>query len=168
MLKMHYPALLAGDPAWKARAATFAAKVHELISFLVDVRGVKAVDVELKGRATYHDSCSGLRELGIREQPRRLLRSVKGLELVELTDAEVCCGFGGTFSVKYPDISNAIVARKADQVAATGADLLLAGDLGCLMNMAGKLSRQGRTIQVRHVAEVLAGETRDPAIGEAP
>ena len=136
----------------------FAAKVHELISFLVDVRGVKAVDVELKARATYHDSCSGLRELGIREQPRRLLRSVKGLELVELADAEVCCGFGGTFSVKYPDISNAIVERKAEQIAATGADMLLAGDLGCLMNMAGKLSRQGRNVAVRHVAEVLAGE----------
>ncbi len=127
---------------------------------------MSAVDASLEARATYHDSCSGLRELGIREQPRQLLRSVKGLQLVELTDAEVCCGFGGTFSVKYPDISNAIVARKAEHIAATGADLLLAGDLGCLMNMAGKLSRQGRTIAARHVAEVLAGELADPAIGE--
>ena len=90
------------------------------------------------------------------------------MQLVELTDADVCCGFGGTFSVKYPDISNAIVERKAEHIAATGADLLLAGDLGCLMNMAGKLSRQGRTIAVRHVAEVLAGELADPAIGERP
>ena len=127
---------------------------------------MKAVDVELKARATYHDSCSGLRELGIREQPRPLLRSVKGLELVELTDAEVCCGFGGTFSVKYPDISNAIVERKTEQITATGADMLLAGDLGCLMNMAGKLSRQGRNVAVRHVAEVLAGELDQPAICE--
>jgi L-lactate dehydrogenase complex protein LldE len=166
MLKRHYPELLKDDPAWKARATAFAAKVHELLSFLVDVRGVSAVDASLEARATYHDSCSGLRELGIREQPRQLLRSVKGLQLVELADAEVCCGFGGTFSVKYPDISNAIVARKTEHIAATGADLLLAGDLGCLMNMAGKLSRQGRTIAVRHVAEVLAGELADPAIGE--
>jgi len=166
MLKLHYPELLKDDPAWKARAAAFGAKVHELISFLVNVRGVSAVDAELKARATYHDSCSGLRELGVREQPRKLLRSVRGLELVELTDADVCCGFGGTFSVKYPDISNAIVERKAEHVATTGADLLLAGDLGCLMNMAGKLSRQGRKIAVRHVAEVLAGELGDPAIGE--
>ena len=168
MLKLHYPELLAGDAAWKPRAAAFAGKVHELVSFLVDVRGVKAVDAKLEARATYHDSCSGLRELGISEQPRKLLRSVKGLQLVELTDADVCCGFGGTFSVKYPDISNAIVERKAEHVAATGADLLLAGDLGCLMNMAGKLSRQGRKIAVRHVAEVLAGEFADPAIGERP
>ena len=168
MLRLHYPDLLQADPAWKPRASSFAAKVHELISFLVNVRGVSAVDAELKARATYHDSCSGLRELGVREQPRKLLRSVRGLELVELTDADVCCGFGGTFSVKYPDISNAIVERKAEHIATTGADLLLAGDLGCLMNMAGKLSRQGRRIAVRHVAEVLAGELSDPAIGERP
>jgi L-lactate dehydrogenase complex protein LldE len=168
MLKLHYPALLKDDPAWQARVAAFAAKVHELVSFLVDVRGVDAVHAKLEARATYHDSCSGLRELGISEQPRKLLRSVEGLQLVELTDADVCCGFGGTFSVKYPDISSAIVERKTEHVAATGADLLLAGDLGCLMNMAGKLSRQGRRIAVRHVAEVLAGELADPAIGGRP
>jgi L-lactate dehydrogenase complex protein LldE len=168
MLKLHYPELLAGDPAWKTRGAAFAAKVHELVAFLVNVRGVSSVDAELKARATYHDSCSGLRELGVREQPRKLLRSVKGLELVELVDADVCCGFGGTFSVKYPEISNSIVESKAGHIVATGADLLLAGDLGCLMNMAGKLSRQGRKIAARHVAEVLAGELRDPPIGGRP
>ena len=168
MLKVHYPELLAGDATWKARATAFAAKVHELISFLVDVRGLARVEARLEARATYHDSCSGLRELGIHGQPRQLLRSVEGLELVELTDADVCCGFGGTFSVKYPDISNAIVERKVDQIVATGADVLLAGDLGCLMNMAGKLSRQGRRIAVRHVAEVLAGELGEPAICERP
>jgi L-lactate dehydrogenase complex protein LldE len=167
MLKAHYPDLLKGDRAWEDKAKAFAAKVHELISFLVDVRGMTAVDATFKGRVTYHDSCSGLRELGVREQPRQLLKTVKGLELVELTDADVCCGFGGTFAVKYPDISNSIVSKKTDQVAVTGADLLLAGDLGCLMNMAGKLSREGRTTKVRHVAEVLAGELSDPAIGEA-
>jgi L-lactate dehydrogenase complex protein LldE len=168
MLKLHYPALLKADPAWSARADAFAAKVHELVSFLVNVRGVSAVDAHLEARATYHDSCSGLRELGVHGEPRKLLRSVKGFELVELVDADVCCGFGGTFSVKYPDISNAIVERKAEHIAATGADMLLAGDLGCLMNMAGKLSRQGRKIAVRHIAEVLAGELGDPAIGEGP
>jgi L-lactate dehydrogenase complex protein LldE len=168
MLKMHYPALLAADSAWKLRAVAFAAKVHELISFLVNVRGVAKVDTALEARVTYHDSCSGLRELGIHDQPRKLLRTVKGLELVELTDANVCCGFGGTFSVKYPDISNAIVERKTEHIAAAGADILLAGDLGCLMNMAGKLSRQGRKIAVRHVAEVLAGELGEPAICQRP
>ena len=167
MLKAHYPELLAGDPAWKERSQKFAAKVHELVSFLVNVRGVASVDARLEARATYHDSCSGLRELGVREQPRKLLRTVKGLELVELVDADVCCGFGGTFSIKYPEISNSIVESKTQHVAATGADMLLAGDLGCLMNMAGKLSRQGRRIAVRHVAEVLAGELSDPPIGEA-
>jgi L-lactate dehydrogenase complex protein LldE len=167
MLKAHYPELLAGDRAWEDKAKAFAAKAHELISFIVDVRGMEAVDASFQGRVTYHDSCSGLRELGVREQPRKLLKSVKGLELVELTDADVCCGFGGTFAVKYPDISNSIVSKKTDQVAVTGADLLLAGDLGCLMNMAGKLSREGRSTKVRHVAEVLAGEMQDPAIGEA-
>jgi L-lactate dehydrogenase complex protein LldE len=99
MLKAHYPELLAGDPAWKERTQRFAAKVHELVSFLVNVRGVAAVDARLEARATYHDSCSGLRELGVREQPRKLLRTVKGLELVDLVDADVCCGFGGTFSI---------------------------------------------------------------------
>lgn len=137
------------------------------MSFLVDVRGMTSVEATFEGRVTYHDSCSGLRELGVREQPRQLLKTVRGLQLVELTDADVCCGFGGTFAVKYPDISNSIVSKKTDQVAVTGADLLLAGDLGCLMNMAGKLSREGRSTKVRHVAEVLAGELNDPAIGEA-
>jgi L-lactate dehydrogenase complex protein LldE len=167
MLKAHYPELLAGDAAWKDRTQKFAAKVHELVSFLVNVRGVDAVNARLEARATYHDSCSGLRELGVHEQPRKLLRTVKGLELVDLVDADVCCGFGGTFSIKYPEISNSIVESKTQHVAATGADMLLAGDLGCLMNMAGKLSRQGRRIAVRHVAEVLAGELSDPPIGEA-
>lgn len=167
MLKTHYPELFAGDTKWEVRANAFAAKVHELMSFLVDVRGMTGVEASFKGRVTYHDSCSGLRELGVREQPRKLLKTVKGLELVELTDADVCCGFGGTFAVKYPDISNAIVSKKSDQVTAAGADLLLAGDLGCLMNIAGKLRREGRATHVRHVAEVLAGELADPAIGEA-
>jgi len=167
MLKKHYPELFHGDAAWSNRAQAFAAKVHELVSFLTDVMGVDAVAARHSGRATYHDSCSGLRELGVRDQPRKLLASVEGLELTEMNGPDICCGFGGTFSVKYPDISNAIVSEKAATIEATKADLLLAGDLGCLMNMAGKLKRQGRAIEVRHVAEVLAGMTDAPAIGEA-
>lgn len=164
MLKLHYPALLADDPEWSGKAKAFAERVYELISFLVDVRGMEAVEAEYQGRATYHDSCSGLRELGIKDQPRRLLSSVKGLELKEMADSEVCCGFGGTFAIKFPDISNAMVEKKTANVGAAEPDLLLAGDLGCLMNMAGKLKREGRKIAVRHVAEVLAGELSDPPI----
>lgn len=167
MLKSHYPKLLAHDPAWAARARTFAERVHELVSFLVHVRGLTTVDAVYEGRVTYHDSCSGLRELGIKQQPRQLLSSVKGLDLVEMADNEVCCGFGGTFAIKYSDISNAMVEKKTRNIAASDPSLLLAGDLGCLMNMAGKMKREGRNIAVRHVAEILAGELSDPPIGEA-
>jgi L-lactate dehydrogenase complex protein LldE len=166
MLKLHYAELFADEPEWSARAEAFSAKVHELIGFLVDIRGLGAVDAAFAGTITYHDSCSGLRELGIRDQPRRLLRSVDGLSVAELKDADVCCGFGGTFCVKYPDISNAIVEKKTASISASGADMLLAGDLGCLLNMAGKLKRQGSAIHSRHVAEVLAGMTDVPPIGE--
>lgn len=165
MLKKHYPGLFAGDPKWEARAAAFSAKVHELVSFLVDVRGMSHVVARHEGSVTYHDSCSGLRELGIRHQPRALLASVAGAKLVEMAYSDVCCGFGGTFCVKYPDISNAIVQEKTKNVEASGAETLLAGDLGCLMNIAGKLKREGSTIAVRHVAEVLAGMDDTPPIG---
>ena len=166
MLAHHYPALLADDPDWAPRARAFAARVHELVSFLVDVRGMTRVDAAFAGTVTYHDSCSGLREMGVKRQPRALLASVAGLTLTEMPDCEVCCGFGGTFSVKYPDVSNAIVEKKTRDVAESGARTLLAGDLGCLMNMAGKLRREGKAIAVRHVAEVLAGDTAEPPIGE--
>jgi len=115
---------------------------------------------------TYHDACSGLRELGVKLQPRQLLASVEGLKLRELPGAEICCGFGGTFCIKYPEISDKMVSDKEADIAATGADAVLAGDLGCLLNLAGKLSRHGRRIEVRHVAEVLAGMTEEvPPIG---
>lgn len=161
-----YPAILAGTPE-AAAAEDLAARTHEIVSFLTDVLGVARVEAAYAGRATYHDSCSGLRSLGIKEQPRRLLASVEGLALAEMPDAEVCCGFGGTFCVKYPEISNRMVANKAANVGDSGADLLLAGDLGCLMNMAGKMSREGRAVHARHVVEVLAGDTDTPPIGEA-
>ena len=166
MLRVHYPELFAGDPAWAARADGFAARVYELISFLVDVMRVARVDAIYDGTVTYHDACSGLRELGVKGQPRKLLATVTGLSLAEMQDADVCCGFGGTFCVKYPDISDAITEKKALRVAETGAPTLLAGDLGCLMNMAGKLQRMGKPVSARHVAEVLAGMSHTPAIGE--
>ena len=167
MLKMHYPELLADDPAWGRRAKAFAVRVHELVSFLVDVRKVERITARFDGTVTYHDSCSGLRELGIKAQPRALLATVEGLALKELDEAHVCCGFGGTFATKYPEISNAMVERKAQKIAETGAQCLLAGDLGGLLNMRGKLSRLGTPVSARHVAEVLAGMTATPAIGEA-
>jgi L-lactate dehydrogenase complex protein LldE len=165
MIKAHYPELFEDDPNWLPRARDLAARTHELTSFLVDVLGVTQVEARFEGEVTYHDSCSGLRELGVHAQPRRLLRSVAGLALVELPHADVCCGFGGTFAVKYSDISGQIVDQKVGNVVETGAPMLLAGDLGCLMNIAGRLSRHGHPVAVRHVAEILAGMTDDPPIG---
>ncbi len=168
MIIKHYPELFEGDEKWEARAEALAARTHELTSFLIDVMGRRAVDTRLSATCTYHDSCSSLRELGVKEQPRTLLNSVFGLELKELEQTEVCCGFGGTFCVKYPEISNAMVSKKASHAEATGAEMLLAGDLGCLFNIAGKLLRNGSKMDVRHVAEVLAGMTDTPPIGRPP
>jgi L-lactate dehydrogenase complex protein LldE len=167
MIAHHFPALFADDPQYRGRAEALGAKTHELVSFLADVRGVRQVAARHEGVVTYHDSCSGLRELGVKAQPRALLAGMAGTTVKEMADAEICCGFGGTFCVKYPDVSTRMVADKVRAIAATGADTLLAGDLGCLLNMAGRLKREGVPVQVRHVAEVLAGRTRDvPAIGE--
>jgi L-lactate dehydrogenase complex protein LldE len=166
MIRQHYPELFAGDPGVFQRAQQLAKRTYELVSFLTEILQVERVDARYQGVATYHDSCSGLRELGIKEQPRQLLHSVAGLRLAELPGAEICCGFGGTFCVKYPEISDRMVADKAADIVATGADTLLAGDLGCLLNMAGKLARLGKEVRVRHVAEVLAGTTgTTPPIG---
>ena len=174
MLKRHLPGLFTGGGAgWRERAERLAGRTWELTSFLVDVCGMDAAGGALETaaapdgvrRVTYHDSCSGLRELGVREQPRRLLAGVAGLDLVEMPDREACCGFGGTFCVKYPEISGRMVEEKAENVTATGADAVLAGDLGCLLNIAGRLGREGRSVRAFHVAEVLAG-TADRGIGE--
>ena len=172
MIKEHYTELLQDDPPWHARAKAVAERTWELMAFIHDVRGMRRVAARYDGVVTYHDSCSGLRELGVKRQPRALLGSVEGLKLKELPGAETCCGFGGTFCVKYPEISDKMVEAKAEDVLATGADTLLAGDMGCLMNMAGKLRRMrteagARPTRVRHVAEVLAGMTDEPPIGEA-
>ena len=168
MLKSHLPHLFEDDPNLKARAEALSAKTFELVSFLVDERGLNSVPAHYDGTVTYHDSCSGLRELGIKNQPRELLASIEGLTLVEMKEPEICCGFGGTFCVKYPDISTRMVSDKTADIVASGADTILAGDLGCLLNIAGRLSREGQTIKVRHIAEVLAGITNElPAIGQA-
>ena len=167
MLKKHYPGLFSDNEDWRQRAEALSAKTFELISFLVDVMDVKDLDISHEGSVTYHDSCSGLRELGIARQPRKLLNMVDNLTVKEMRDADVCCGFGGTFCVKYSDISNAIVGKKTANIDASGADMLLAGDLGCLLNMAGKLKREGSKVRARHVAEVLAGRTEVPPIGDA-
>lgn len=157
-IRHDYPALFDNEPEWRARAERLAAKSFELMSFLHDELGVRsAAGVRFEGTATYHDSCSGLRGLGIKGQPRALLGGVTGLTLKEMQDSEVCCGFGGTFCVKYPEISEKMVDDKIRNVLATGADTLLGGDLGCLMNIAGRLSRINAPVRVYHAAEVLAG-----------
>jgi L-lactate dehydrogenase complex protein LldE len=168
MIAKHYPSLFKDDPDLAVQADDLAGRTHELVSFLADVMKVKRLDGEFARTVTYHDSCAGLRELGVKEQPRRLLQGLKGLKIAEMGEPEVCCGFGGTFCVKYPDISNKMVDAKAGDIEASGAEVMLAGDMGCLLNMAGKLRRRGSKIEVRHVAEVLAGRTAQPGIGDAP
>lgn len=157
MIKRHYADFFQDSPDWSLKHEELAAKTYELTQFLHDVMLWRPEGVALHGRATYHDSCSGLRELGVKAAPRALLAAVDGLELLPLPGEEACCGFGGTFCVKYPAISTAIVADKTRAIRATGADFLLAGDLGCLMNMAGKLARDDTSVRCFHVAEVLAG-----------
>ena len=169
MLRAHYPELFADEPGFLPEVQAFAAKCYELVSFLTEVMKVERVAASYDGTITYHDACSGLRELGVKAQPRKLLAGVAGASLTELPGAEICCGFGGTFCIKYPEISDRMVSDKIDDIVATGADTLLAGDLGCLLNMAGKMTRRGKDIRVRHIAEVLADMTGEvPPIGRPP
>jgi L-lactate dehydrogenase complex protein LldE len=156
MLRKHYPEVLANDAAYAPRARELAEKTHELVSFLVRVRNMTRVDAACEVRACYHDSCSSLREMKVKTEPRQLLGSVEGLELVELKDAAVCCGFGGLFSIKYPEISERMADDKIADAESTGAQIIASGDLGCLLHLAGRIARQGKTMQVRHVAEILA------------
>jgi len=154
MIRTHYPEVLPGD----ADALALAARTHELTSFLVNVRGMTGVSASRKTRACYHDSCSGLRELGVRAEPRKLLASVGGLEVSDLADWQVCCGFGGLFCVKYPEIAHRMADDKLTDVRATGADMLIGGDLGCLLHLERRMKQTGKAMEVRHVAEILAGE----------
>lgn len=165
MIKVHFPELFQDDSHWLARSQALSAKTHELLSFLTDVCDFVPEKRQLQADYTYHHSCSGLRDMKVTTQPKKLLQSVEGLNHIELKGSTECCGFGGTFCVKYSDISNQIVEEKAGNIRATGANILLGGDWGCLMNMAGKLNREktaeDTNIVAMHTAEVLAGMAED-------
>ena len=167
MVKTHMEELFADEPDTRARAAQVASRTSELTSFLA-ARAPGAIDARHDGAATYHDSCSGLRELGVRDQPRALLARVEGLTLREYAGAQDCCGFGGTFCVKYSDISTRMCGARCDEIERSRVDLLLGGDVSCLLNLGGLLARRGSPVEVRHVAEVLAGMTDEPPLGRAP
>ncbi len=173
-ISVHYPEMFKDDAKMARRARELASRTYELTTFLADIMKVGRIQGRHPAVAAYHDSCSGLRELGIHRQPRALLAGIEDLQLKEMKAGENCCGFGGMFCVKYPEISEKMVDGKVDDIKATGAGMLLGGDLGCLMNMAGRLYRRGETVEVRHVAEVLAGMTGDAAplgagrVGKAP
>ena len=159
MIRCHYPALFAEDPDVRRRIDALCARTWELTTFLHEVVGLKSLPGRFEGEVTYHDSCSGLRELGVMHQPRALLALQPGVKLTEMKDARACCGFGGTFSMKYGDISTAIVDEKIDRIRASGAPCVVLGDLGCMLNIEGRLRRLGDTrTRVLHIAQVLAGE----------
>jgi L-lactate dehydrogenase complex protein LldE len=158
MVKTEYPGLLAHDAPRRRAADALGARTHELSQFIVEVLGIERVESGFTGKVTYHDSCHLLRGLGESRCPRVLLRSVKGVELVDLDGADECCGFGGSFSVRLPEVSTAILAKKLDSVERTGADCLVACDAGCLMQMGGGLSRRRSRVRPLHLAQVLVGE----------
>ena len=160
MVKTEYPGLLKGDPALKAAADALGRKTYELSQFLVDVLGVTTVESSFKGKVTYHDSCHLLRGLGESRAPRVLLEGVEGCELVELPGSDECCGFGGSFSVRLPEVSTAILDKKLANAESTGVDCLVACDAGCLMQMGGGLSRRGSRVRALHLAQVLEPEGR--------
>jgi L-lactate dehydrogenase complex protein LldE len=158
-IKNEYPVILADEPEWCSRAVALGRRVYELTDFLVNVAKLDRVPGSFAGRVTYHDSCTGLRSLGIKAQPRALLARLPGVELQEMSGAEECCGFGGTFSVKFGELSAAIAERKCANACATGAAAIVGGDLGCLLNIEGKLRRMGdHETQVLHIAEVLTAK----------
>jgi L-lactate dehydrogenase complex protein LldE len=159
MIRVHYASLFTGRPE-HADIERLAARTYELTDFLVNIARLAAVPGVFTGSVTYHDSCSGLRELGIKTQPRAMLARIAGLQLTEMAEAETCCGFGGTFAVKYGDISARMADNKCAHIAASGAGTIVAGDLGCLLNIEGRLRRRGdQRTQVLHIAELLAGDS---------
>jgi len=158
MVKTEYPGLLRDDPALKAAADVLATKTYELSQFLVDVLGVTSVESSFRGKVAYHDSCHLLRGLGESRAPRTLLRGVKGCQLVELPGSDECCGFGGSFSVRLPEVSSAVLDKKLATAEGTGADCLVACDAGCLMQMGGGLTRRGSRVRAVHLAQILAPE----------
>ncbi|MEP4484289.1 MAG: (Fe-S)-binding protein [Halioglobus sp.] len=167
MITHHYPNILEGQ--WRERALELAARTFELTQFLSEISGLKRAN-ELRpeiGSVTYHDSCAGLRELGIQTQPRDLLNTLCKTDLKEMQRTDVCCGFGGTFCAKMPELSANMASDKLDTAQASGAKILAGGDLGCLMNLAGRAKREGMELEVRHIAELLAGDLATPAIGDS-
>ena len=158
MVTTHYRDLFPGEGAWLSRVEALAAKTWELTDFLVNVARVESLPGDFRGAVTYHDSCSGLRELGVKAQPRALLAKLPGVELREMQDCETCCGFGGTFSIKFGDVSAAMADAKCEHIAASAADAVVLGDLGCMLNIEGRLRRRGDThTRVLHIAELLSG-----------
>ncbi len=159
MIRTHYADLFRDDPSMLRRAEALASRTFELTDFLVSVLELETVPGRFTGTITYHDSCAGLREMGVKEQPRTLLAKMPGVRLTEMAECETCCGFGGTFSIKFGEISTRLAENKCEHIAASGADAVVLGDLGCMLNIEGRLRRRGdRKIQVLHIAEVLAGD----------
>ena len=156
MVRHHYPALFVDDPAWLSRAEAVSAKIYEFSEYLVDVQGITDLGSKFQGRVTYHDSCHLSRRLGVARQPRALIEAVAGAELVEMAESNRCCGFGGTFSVKYPDISGAILSDKVERILDTGADAVVGCDMSCLMNIGGMLGRRTSDVKTLHIAQLLA------------
>ena len=156
MVRNHYPDLFRNEPQWLQRAQTLASRTYEFTEYIVDVLGIDDLGAGYSGKVTYHDSCHLLRGIGVREQPRKLLRNIAAAEFIEMNNSHQCCGFGGSFSVKYEDISTAMVTDKAENIIASGADTVVGCDMGCLMNIQGILSRTGSNIKVKHIAQVLA------------
>jgi L-lactate dehydrogenase complex protein LldE len=162
MIRTHYPELFHDAPDELERVRKLCGRTYELTDFLVNIAKLGAVPGNLNSAITYHDSCAGLRELSIKSQPRQLLAKVPGLKLIEMEEAETCCGFGGTFAVKFGEISTHIAERKCANIAASGADAVVLGDLGCMLNIEGRLRRRGdMKTKVLHIAEVLAGTDQE-------
>jgi L-lactate dehydrogenase complex protein LldE len=157
----HFHDLFPNEENWRARADKIAAKTHELTSFLVNVLKVEKLDSQFHGKVTWHDACHGLRELNLRSEPRALLKNLRNAEFVEMPNADSCCGFGGTFSVKYPEISVAILDKKIEGIEKTGAEVVVSCDASCLMQIGGRLSRLGSKVKPMHIAEVLACQDRE-------
>jgi len=158
MLKKEYAGLFGDDAAMRARAEAFAGKTYEFSQFLVDVLKVQRVDSGFRGAVTYHDSCHLLRGLGVAAAPRALLKLVRGARLVEMSGSDHCCGFGGSFAVKFPEVSNAIMGQKLANAAASGAQVVVANDAGCILHMRGGAERAAPDLKVMHLAEILAAD----------
>jgi L-lactate dehydrogenase complex protein LldE len=156
MVRKHYPELLLAEPVWLEKAQAVGEKIFEVSQFLTSFVAPEKIRARFQGKVTYHDSCHSARGLGIYEEPRRLLSQVKGLELIEMDDSKACCGFGGLFSRRFPEVSQAIAGEKVKQILATGAEWVVGNDPGCLMNIQSGLNRVKSPVKVKHLVEILA------------